>query len=143
MAAEYTLLKELGDVLARASHDPVPDRAFDIARELDEMDLLARAGEYELLFRQAAEARAVALQRDPLGSDLDQLHRLLDLGAALGVTINLWEIQNTYHQVALSHRDMVLSRREEEADRVAEFWRLGDRLYFNLDSLRAPAPTPG
>jgi alpha-amylase/alpha-mannosidase (GH57 family) len=143
MAAEYTLLKELSDVLAGASHDPVPDRAFDIARELDEMDLLGRAVEYEILLRLAAEARAAALQGDPLGSNLDQLHRLLDLAIALGVTVNLWEVQNTYHEVALSHRDAFLLRGEEEEDRVAEFWRLGERLYFNLDSLRATAPTPG
>jgi hypothetical protein len=143
MAAEYTLLKELGDVLIRSRADPVPDRAFDIARDLDEMDLAARAGEYELVLREAAEARAKALRGDPLGSDLDQLHRLLDLGAALGLAVNLWEVQNTYHDAALDHRDSLLSRPEEEADRVAEFWRLGERLYFNLDSLRTPAPTPG
>jgi len=143
MAAEYTLLKELGDVLTRARVDPVPDRAFDIARDLDEMDLAARAGEYELLLREAAEARAIALKYDPMGPDLDQLHRLLDLGAALGVAVNLWEVQNTYHDAALEHRDDLLARPEEDTDRVAEFWRLGERLYFNLDSLRAPAPTLG
>jgi len=143
MAAEYTLLKELGDLLTRARVDPVPERAFDIARDLDEMDLAARAGEYELLLREAAEARAIALKHDPLGPDLDQLHRLLDLGAALGVAVNLWEVQNTYHDAALDHRDDLLARPQEDTNRVAEFRRLGERLYFNLDSLRAAVPTPG
>jgi alpha-amylase/alpha-mannosidase (GH57 family) len=143
MAAEYTLIKELGDILARATHEPVPDRAFEIARELDAMDLTARAGEYELLLRRAVEVRMEALRTDPLEPDLDQVHALLDLAGALSITVNLWQAQNTYHELAHEHRDNLSSRPEVDADRVAEFWRLGERLNFNLDSLRAPARTPG
>jgi alpha-amylase/alpha-mannosidase (GH57 family) len=142
MVAEYTLIKELEDVLNRAPHDPITERAFEIARELEAMDLTARAGEHELLLRRAAEARTEALRADPLGSDLEQVHALLDLAAALGIAVNLWQVQNTYHDVALDRREDLLSRPKTEANQVAEFWRLGERLYFNLDSLRAPARTP-
>ena len=143
MAAEYTLLKELVDALGRAARHPLPDRAFEIARELESLDLTARVGEHELLLRQAAEARAAALRADPLGPDLDQAHRLLDIAAALGITVNLWQVQNTYHAVAQAQRDSLLQRAEAASDRVAEFWRLGERLHFNLDSLRTPAGVPG
>ncbi len=139
MAAEYTLMKELEDLLTRAPRDPLPERAFDLARELEAMDLTSRAGEYELLLRRAAEIRAEALKADPLGPDLDQLHRLLDLAGALGITLNLWHVQNAYHEAARQHRDVL---RETDPEGAAEFWRLGERLYFNLDSLRAPAAVP-
>src|SRR5205807_1343397 len=89
MAAEYTLIKELVDALDRASREPLPDRAFAIARELESLDLTALVAEHELLLRRAAESRAEALQTDPLGPDLAQTHRLLDLAAALGITVNL------------------------------------------------------
>ncbi len=151
MAAEYTLIKELVDALDRAPREPLPDRAFAIARELESLDLTALVAEHELLLRRAAESRAEALQTDPLGPDLDQAHRLLDLAAALGITVNLWQVQNAYHAAAQSHRDLLLERAQEgsgpgaptETGRVAEFWRLGERLHFNLDSLRAPARVPG
>src|SRR5262249_28060343 len=42
MAAEYTLFKELEDVLARAPRELLPDRAFDLARELEAMDVTSR-----------------------------------------------------------------------------------------------------
>ena len=142
MAAEFTLMKQLEDALTKAPHDPLPDRAFEIARELDEMDLAARATEHELLLRRAAEIRTEALRTNPLGPDLEQLHRLLDLAAALGITVNLWQIQNTYHEVALEHREALSNGPEDDATRAAEFWRLGERLYFSPDSLRAPAQTP-
>jgi hypothetical protein len=105
------------------------------------MDLAARAGEYELLLRRAAETRTEALRTDALGPDLEQVHRLLDLAGALGITINLWQIQNTYHDVAHDNREMLANRPEDDANQVAEFWRLGERLYFNLESLRATART--
>ena len=151
MAAEYTLIKELVDALGRASREPLPDRAFVIARELDSLDLTARVADHELLLRRAAETRADALRADPLGPDLDQAHRLLDLAAALGLAVNLWQVQNAYHAAAQSHRDLLRERAQggpgpaapAEAGRVAEFWRLGERLHFNLDSLRAPARVPG
>jgi alpha-amylase/alpha-mannosidase (GH57 family) len=143
MAAEYTLLKELADALDRAPAHPLPDRAFEIARELDALELKDHASEHELLLRRAAEARAEGLKADPFGEDLDQLHRLLDLADALGFALNLWHVQNAYHDAALTHREGLARRADTEADRVAEFWRLGARLNFNLDHLRAPARVVG
>jgi hypothetical protein len=55
------------------------------------------------------------------------------------MTVNLWQVQNAYHAAAQAHRDELLNP-GSSAERVAEFWRLGERLYFNLDGLRAPAP---
>ena len=65
--------------------------------------------------------------------------------------VNLWQVQNAYHAAAQSHRDLLRERAQggpgpaapAEAGGVAEFWRLGERLHFNLDSLRAPARVPG
>ena len=139
MAAEYTLLKELVQQLGQAANEPLPDRAFDVARELEALDLTSHVGDLEILLRHAAEARAVGLRVDPLGPDLDQLQRLLDLAGVLGMTVNLWQVQNDYHAAAQAHRD-TLHRTGSSAERVGEFWRLGERLNFSLDGLRAPAP---
>jgi hypothetical protein len=136
-AAEYTLLKELGDLLTRASVDPLPERAFEIARELEAMELTAHASAYELLLRRAAEARADALRTDPFGPHLDALHRLLDLAGALGLSVNLWQVQNAYHAAVREQRAALLAA--GDGARAVEFWRLGERLYFNLTSVR-PAP---
>ena len=143
MAAEYTLIKDLVDALARAPRDPLPDRALEIARELETLELTNHVGELELLIRRGAEARVEALLGDPLGPDLDQVHRLLDLAGALGTSVNLWQVQNTYHAAARAHRGTLSQRAEAEGERVAEFWRLGERLNFALDHLRAPIPVPG
>jgi alpha-amylase/alpha-mannosidase (GH57 family) len=139
-AAEYTLLKELGDLLARAPVDPLPDRAFEIARELEALELSAHASAYEMLLRRAAEARAAALRADPFGPDLDALHRLLDLAGALGVSLNLWQVQNAYHAAARERHAALTAA--GDAPRAAEFWRLGERLYFNLASLRVAPQAP-
>jgi hypothetical protein len=139
MAAEYTLYEELVQELGQAAHEPLPNRAFEVAHELESLDLTSHAGDnVELLLRRAAEARAGSLRAEPLGPDLDQLHRLLDLAGALGVTVNLWQAQNAYHAAAQAHRNELL--RAKPGDRVGEFWRLGERLYFNLNGLRAPVP---
>jgi hypothetical protein len=139
MAAEYTLLKELVQQLPQAAQEPVPDRAFDIAHELEALELTSHVGDLEILLRQAAQARADRLRADPLGPDLDQVHRLLDLAGALGMTVNLWQVQNAYHAAAQAHLDE-LRHPGASAERVREFWRLGERLSFNLNGLRAPAP---
>jgi alpha-amylase/alpha-mannosidase (GH57 family) len=142
MATEYVLTKELVAAIGRAPREPLPDRVFEMAHELEALELTAHVGDIELLMRRAGEARAEALRTDPLGPDLDEVHRLLDLAGALGVTVNLWQIQNAYHAAAHAHRDRLLQDAESKADRLAEFWRLGERLYFNLDGLRAPARAP-
>jgi alpha-amylase/alpha-mannosidase (GH57 family) len=142
-AAEYALGKDLAEILGRAARVPLSDRAFEIARELDALEVRVDAAETELLLRLAAEARADSLSIDPLGPDLDQVHRLIDLAAALGVTVNLWQIQNAYHAAAQIHLDRLVEGSGGDAGRAGEFWRLGERLNFNLNALRAPAGTPG
>ena len=92
----------------------------------------------ELLLRRTIEARAEALRRQPLGPALEQVHRLLDLADALGVTPNLWQTQNSYNGAALRHMND-LRETDDASDRVALFWELGERLHFNLDALRSPA----
>ena len=142
-AAEYALGKELAEIVGRAARVPLADRAFEIARELEALEVTVDAAETELLLRLAAEARADSLSIDPLGPDLEQVHRLLDLAASLGVTINLWQVQNAYHAAAQIHLDRLVEGSGGDAGRVGEFWRLGERLNFNLHALRAPAGTPG
>jgi hypothetical protein len=139
MAAEYTLLQELMQQLRQAAEEPVPDRTFEIAHELEALDLTSHVGDLELLLRQAAQARADGLRADPLGPDLDQVHRLLDLAGVLGMTVNLWQVQNAYHAAAQAHGDE-LRRAGSSAERLGEFWQLGERLNFNLNGLRPPAP---
>ncbi len=142
-AAEYTLGGELAEILDQAARVPLPPRAFEIARELDALEVKPDQAETELRLRRAAEARAESLRIDPLGGDLDQVHRLLDLAAALGIPMDLWQIQNTYHAAAQIHLDRLAEGNGSDPGRVGEFWRLGERLHFNLNALAAPAGTPG
>lgn len=136
--AQYTLTRELVWELRRAPHAPLSERAFEIAHDLGTLGVTAQAPDVEPLLRGALEARTEALRSDTLGSDLDEVHRLLDLTEALGITPNLWRVQNSYHAAALGHRTDAV----RPADRASEFWRLGARLSFNLDRLRAPEPSP-
>jgi hypothetical protein len=52
-------------------------------------------------------------------------------------------VQNAYHAAARAQHDNILRREAAEGDRTGEFWRLGVRLSFNLDRLRAPQQGPG
>ena len=89
------------------------------------------------LLRAAIEARAERLRTQPLGDDLDQVYRLLDLADALGVTPNLWQTQNAYHAATVAHA-ADLRETDGASDRAGLFWKLGERLHFNLDALRDP-----
>ncbi|HEX4835948.1 MAG TPA: DUF3536 domain-containing protein, partial [bacterium] len=141
MSAEYTLTRTLAQHLRQAATEPLPDDAFEIAGELSSFDLVSHWVDAEPLLRRALEARAEALRSDPGGGDLDQVHRLLDLAEALGITVNLWRVQNAYHAAAVEHPESL--QNGPDAERRKEFRRLGERLNFNLDRLRTPAGTPG
>jgi alpha-amylase/alpha-mannosidase (GH57 family) len=141
MAAGYTLIRRLTMKLRQAAADTLPDDAFEIAGELVMLGLAEGWNDAEPLLRQALDARADRLHIDPLGPDLAQVHRLLDLTEVLSVTTNLWHLQNGYFAAALAHHEMLAA--SSASEQVDEFWRLGDRLSFNLDRLRALAPTPG
>jgi alpha-amylase/alpha-mannosidase (GH57 family) len=137
MAAEETLTRRMIAELRAAETQPLSDRAFEIASEMDALDLTGAWADAPTLLREAIESRAERLRRQPLGEDLDQVHRLLDLADALGVTPNLWQTQNAYHTAALTHA-ADLRETTDASDRVGLFWRLGERLHFNLDALRSP-----
>jgi alpha-amylase/alpha-mannosidase (GH57 family) len=139
--AQYTLTRDLTQELRRAAQEPLSERAFEIARELSALGV-AQAPEVEPLLQERLEARADTLRENPLGCGLDGVHRLLDLSEALGVTPNLWRVQNSYYAAAQSHRDGILRRPEDSPSALSEFWRLGTRLSFNLDRLRAPERPP-
>jgi alpha-amylase/alpha-mannosidase (GH57 family) len=139
MAAEASLIRRMTAELGEAGSEPLSDRAFELAAEMVAFDLPAHWPDASPLLRRAIEARAEGLLRQPLGPDLDQVHRLLDLAEALGVAPNLWQTQNTYNAAALEHRDD-LRATDDASDRVALFWKLGERLHFNLDALRNPEP---
>jgi alpha-amylase/alpha-mannosidase (GH57 family) len=141
LSAEYTLTRTLTQHLRQAVSEPLPDDAFEIAAELASFDLVSHWTDAEPLLRRTLEARAEALRSDPHGGDLDQVHRLLDLGDALGITVNLWRVQNAYHAAVLAHPEAL--QNSQEAERAGAFRRLGERLNFNLDRLRTPAGTPG
>ncbi len=137
MAAEYTLTRALAQELRRAAAgEPLSDDVFGAAGELASLDLASRWADAEPLLRQALEAHADRLRSDALGPSLVQAHRLLDLAEALGVAVNLWQAQNLYHAAAEALR---VAPSAPQAERAGEFWRLGERLYFNMDRLRAQA----
>jgi hypothetical protein len=138
MAAEEALTRRMIAELRASATDPLSDRAFEIASEMIALDLVDQWTDAPTLLRAAIEARAERLRTQPLGEDLDQVHRLLDLADALGVTPNLWQTQNAYHAAAITH---AADMRETDgaSDRVGVFWKLGERLHFNLDTLRDPA----
>jgi hypothetical protein len=140
--AQYTLTRKLVGELRLATHEPISERAFEIARDLSALGVSAQAPDVEPPLQDALEARAQALPADPLGGDLDEVHRLLDLTEALGIAPALWRVQNSYYAAALGHRNDVLRGPEAASGRTTEFWRLGVRLSFNLDRLRAPEHPP-
>jgi alpha-amylase/alpha-mannosidase (GH57 family) len=139
MAAEASLIRRMTADLEEAGSEPLSDRAFELAAEMVAFDLPGHWTDAAPLLRRAIEARVEGLLRQPLGPDLDQVHRLLDLAEALGVAPNLWQTQNTYNAAALEHTDD-LRATDDASDRVALFWKLGERLHFNLDALRTPDP---
>jgi alpha-amylase/alpha-mannosidase (GH57 family) len=138
MAAEETLTRRIVAELRAALTEPLSDRAFELAAELEAFGLVEQWPDAGPLLRRTIEARVDGLRRQPLGEDLDQVHRLLDLAEALGVTPNLWQTQNVYHAAAMAHM-ADLRDTDDASDRVALFWKLGERLHFNLDALRGPA----
>ncbi len=149
MAAQYTLIRMLTQEIRRAAEEPLGDRAFELAGDLDALGLAAEWSDAAPLLRQTLETRAEGLQYDPLGPPLVQTHRLLDLVDTLGANVNLWQVQNLYHAAAVAHRDMLRSDpdepggdAEDRSSQAAEFWRLGSRLNFNLDALRAGTLAP-
>jgi hypothetical protein len=141
LSAEYTLTRTLAQHLRQAVSEPLPDDAFEVAGELASFDLVSHWGDAEPLLRRALEARAEALRSAPLGGDLGQVHRLLDLADVLGTTVNLWQVQNAYHAAVLEHPEAL--KNGQDTERAGEFRRLGERLNFNLDRLRTPTGTPG
>ena len=144
MAAQYTLTRALGHELRWAAVAPLRDRAFDLAADLEALGLTRDWSDAEPLLREALAARAESLGLAPLGPALAEVHRLLDLADALGVTPNLWQVQNLYHAAAAAHHDALRASPGADGehapgapDPIGEFWRLGARLHFNLDALRA------
>lgn len=137
MATEYTLTRTLAQELRRAATEALSDRPFEIAGEMVSFDLASGWRDAEPLLRQALEGHAARLPSDPLGDDLTQAHRLLDLAEALGVTVNLWQVQNAYH--AAVQRCGAGIPGQSDSGRIEEFWRLGERLYFNMDRVRSLA----
>jgi alpha-amylase/alpha-mannosidase (GH57 family) len=137
MAAEETLTRRLMAELRTAETQPLSDRAFEVAAEMVALDLVEAWTGAPTVLREAIEWRAERLRRQPLGMDLDQVHRLLDLAEMLGVVPNLWQTQNAYHAAAMAHT-ADLRETDDSSDRVAMFWKLGERLHFNLDALRTP-----
>ncbi len=141
MAAGYTLTRRLTQDLRQAASDTLPEHAFEVANELVGLGLAEEWRDAEALVRQALEAHADRLRADPLGPDLAQVHRLLDLAETLDLTVNLWRVQNSYFAAASAHHAAIAA--SENSEQRDAFFRLGDRLYFTLDRLRAPAPAPG
>ena len=141
MSAEYTLTRALAQELRRAVTEPLADHAFEIAGEMASYDLVSRFADAEPLLRQALEAHAERLRADPLGPDLGQVHRLLDLAETLGVVPSQWQTQNAYHTAVQDYREMLTGAGAGE-EQTREFWRLGERLNFNMDRLRAPVAAP-
>jgi hypothetical protein len=149
MAAEYTLTRTLAQELRRATTEPLSDLAFEVAGEMVSFDLASGWPDAEPLLRHALEGQAGRLSSDPLGEDLTQAHRLLDLAEALGVTVNLWQAQNAYHAAVQRWNGALPGH--PDSGRIEEFWRLGERLYFNMDRERSlaqessapPAPAAG
>jgi Domain of unknown function (DUF3536) len=137
MVAEYTLTRGLTHELRRAVSEPVSDRAFEIASELVAFDLASHWTDGEVILRRALEAHAEGLLVDPVGPDLMQVHRLLDLADTLGIVPNLWQVQNAYHDAAQLHADTLREHNGEGDEAIKTFWALGERLSFNIDRLRA------
>lgn len=129
MAAEFIILNDLRRALAAPG--PLSAVAWDLVLEARSWGLTLPVDDLEPLVR----ARVERHLRDADGlfvvENLQEVLRSLDFADAAGITPNLWQAQNLF-ATRLAPR---------VADNPGEFSRaveaVADRLYFNLESLRA------
>lgn len=123
VAAVFVLTHDLERELAASPHKPLSEAAFALVAELQSWGREVRAERFEPLMRRRLEA---ALTGDASGRDqLQRALRVLDLADAAGCTLNLWDAQNQFYQLAKS----------TPPSSSDELRTVGERLHFNMDRM--------
>jgi len=137
IAADFTLnldIKRLLDSEADA------EEVDEVINEMVKWRLSIDSIDHEFTFRRTLERKMATLIEEP--HDLPLLvnvSRLLDIAMKLPFELNLWMMQNSYHQIARSvyifMKDKSLKGGEEEREWVKSFNDLGDKLHMNLEAI--------
>jgi len=133
MAAVFVLTRDLEQELSANLRAPLSPRAFEILNELRSWGREVYPQRFEPLLRHRLE---VALETGTSFEDrIRRATQVMDLAAAAGITLNLWEAQNRFYRL--------LDRKAPQAPLEA-LQVVGGRLTFNMDELmREPAAREG
>ncbi len=133
MAAVFVLTRDLEQELSADPRGPLSPQTFEILNELRSWGREAYPHRFEPLLRHRLETALEA--GTTLEDRLQRATQVLDLAAAAGITINLWEAQNRFYQL--------LDRKKLHTQTDA-LLTIGQRLAFNMDGLKgAPAASEG
>jgi hypothetical protein len=129
----------LNDSLRRAfeAHEPDPEAVGRLLQEAERLAISLDAATLEHALRKGIETTVRELRENP--SELSRLQRLdaaLDVSKQVPFRVNLWRVQNIYHEIARSSLPEVQAkaeRGEEEAKEWLErFTAMAERLRMSV-----------
>lgn len=123
VAAVFVLTHDLERELSRPEADTLSERAFALVSELRSWGRDVRAERFEPLIRRRLE-RALAAQ-GPVREQLQRAEQILLLAEEAGLTLNLWEAQHRFYQLA----------KTAPPSAVDALRSVGSRLHFNVDKI--------
>ena len=137
IAADFTLNLDLKRLL-RVEHDA--EKVDEVLADMHKWGLSTDSVELEFTFRRMIEKEMEAFADEPYNlALLINIGRLLDTALKLPFELNLWMMQNSYHQVLRSTytimNDKALKGKSDEVQWVEHFKELGKKLYINLEAI--------
>ena len=137
IAADFTLNLDLKRLL---KHAPNADKVEEILQEMHKWGLSTDSVGLEFTFRKMLEKEMSLLAENPHDlSLLTNIEHLLHAALKLPFQLNLWMMQNSYHQIARSVYPLMntkASNGDPEGKQWLElFGNLGSRLYMNLKAI--------
>jgi alpha-amylase/alpha-mannosidase (GH57 family) len=137
IAADFTLNLDLKRLL-KEEHDA--EKVDEALKEMHKWGLSTDSVGLEFTFRRMLEKEMSVLVEEPHNLEmLVNIEHLLDTAMRLPFELNLWMMQNSYHQIARSvypiMNEKALKGGAEEMKWVELFGKLGDRLHINLEEI--------